>query len=52
MKELTCQGVDGLTLPFDVRDRKAMQQAVDSLHGQWKLVVVLINNAGLVIGMD
>ena len=29
-----------------------MQQAVDSLQGQWKHVDVLINNAGLVIGMD
>lgn len=51
-KELTTQGVEVLTLPFDVRDRKAMQQAVDSLQGQWKHVDVLINNTGLVIGMD
>ena len=51
-KELTAQGVEVLTLPFDVRDRKAMQQAVDSLQDQWKHVDVLINNAGLVIGMD
>lgn len=51
-KELTAQGVEVLTLPFDVRDRKAMQQAADSLQGQWKHVDALINNAGLVIGMD
>lgn len=51
-KGLTAQGVEVLTLPFDVRDRKAMQQAADSLQGQWKHVDVLINNAGLVIGMD
>lgn len=51
-KELTAQGVEVLTLPFDVRDRKAMQQAVASLQDQWKHVDVLINNAGLVIGMD
>ena len=51
-KELTAQGVEVLTLPIDVRDRKAMQQAADSLQGQWKHVDVLINNAGLVIGMD
>ena len=51
-KELTAQGVEVLTLPFDVRDRKAMQQAADSQQGQWKHVDVLINNAGLVIGMD
>ena len=41
-----------LTLPFDVRDRQAMRQAVDSLEGRWKDIDVLVNNAGLVIGMD
>ena len=51
-QELTAQGVDVLTLPFDVRDRQAMRQAVDSLEGKWKHIDVLINNAGLVIGMD
>ena len=50
--ELTAQGVDVLALPFDVRDRQAMRQAVDSLEGKWKAIDVLINNAGLVIGMD
>ena len=29
-----------------------MRQAVDSLEGKWKAIDVLINNAGLVIGMD
>jgi len=47
-QELTAQGVDVLALPFDIRDR----QAVDSLEGKWKAIDVLINNAGLVIGMD
>ena len=51
-QELTAQGVEVLTLPFDVRDRKAMRQAVDSLEGKWRNIDVLINNAGLVIGMD
>lgn len=41
-----------LTLPFDVRNREAMRQAVDSLEGKWKEIDVLVNNAGLVIGMD
>lgn len=50
--ELTAQGVEVLTLPFDVRDRQAMRQAVDSLKGKWQDIDVLINNAGLVIGMD
>ncbi len=50
--ELTAKGVDVLTLPFDVRDRKAMRAALDSLEGKWKNIDVLINNAGLVIGLD
>lgn len=41
--ELTAQGVDVLALPFDVRDRQAMRQAVDSLEGKWKAIDVLIN---------
>lgn len=41
-----------LTLPFDVRDRQAMRQAADSLQDKWRHIDVLINNAGLVIGMD
>lgn len=50
--ELTAQGVEVLTLPFDVRDRQAMKQALESLQGQWKKIDVLINNAGLVFGLD
>lgn len=51
-QELTAQGVEVLTLPFDVRDRQAMQRAIDSLEGRWRDIDVLVNNAGLVIGMD
>lgn len=50
--ELTAKGVDVLTLPFDVRDRQAMRAAIDSLEGKWKNIDVLVNNAGLVIGLD
>ena len=50
--ELTAKGVDVLTLPFDVRDREAMRAAIDSLEGKWKNIDVLVNNAGLVIGLD
>lgn len=50
--ELTAKGVDVLTLPFDVRDRQAMRAALDSLEGKWKNIDVLVNNAGLVIGLD
>lgn len=51
-KELESTGVEVLTLPFDVRDRDAMRKAVESLPEQWKAIDVLINNAGLVIGID
>lgn len=50
--ELIAMGVDVLLLPFDVRDREAMRAAVDSLEGKWKNIDVLINNAGLVFGVD
>lgn len=39
-------------LPFDVRDRKAASQALASLPEVWRSIDVLINNAGLVIGVD
>lgn len=51
-EELTALGVEVLTLPFDVRDRAAMRAAIDSLQGPWQQIDVLINNAGLVIGVD
>ncbi len=41
-----------LLLPFDVRDRKAAADAVNSLTGMWNEIDILINNAGLVIGVD
>lgn len=50
--ELVALGVDVLLLPFDVRDREAMRSAVESLEGKWKNIDVLINNAGLVFGVD
>lgn len=51
-EELTQLGIEVLTLPFDVRDRTAMRTAIDSLQGKWQQIDVLINNAGLVIGVD
>ena len=39
-------------MPFDVRDRKAASEALASLPDEWKAIDVLINNAGLVIGVD
>ena len=45
-------GADVLPLRFDVRDRKAAQTVVASLMGKWAVVDVLINNAGLALGLD
>ena len=45
-------GADVVTLVFDVRDRKAATAAVNSLTGKWAEVDVLINNAGLALGLE
>lgn len=45
-------GVRVYLLPFDVRDRKAAAEAWASLPQAWRAVDVLVNNAGLVIGVD
>ena len=51
-QELIANGVEVLVLAFDVRDREAMRRAVETLPEEWHNIDVLINNAGLVIGMD
>lgn len=45
-------GADVLALEFDVRDRKAAAAAVESLKGKWAVIDVLINNAGLALGLN
>ena len=45
-------GADVLALEFDVRDRKAAAAVVESLKGKWAVIDVLINNAGLALGLD
>ena len=39
-------------LAFDVCDRKAAATALTSLPDEWKSIDILINNAGLAIGVD
>jgi NADP-dependent 3-hydroxy acid dehydrogenase YdfG len=52
-KELeAAYGVRIYLLPVDVRDRNAMAKALDSLPKDWRNIDILINNAGLVIGVD
>ena len=50
--ELKALQADVLTLAFDVRDRTAATAAVESLPEQWKAIDVLINNAGLALGLE
>ncbi|MDR2466069.1 MAG: SDR family NAD(P)-dependent oxidoreductase [Prevotellaceae bacterium] len=45
-------GAKVVLLPFDVRDGAAARDAIDSLPDAWKSIDVLINNAGLVLGLD
>ena len=40
------------TLVFDVRDKEAAQQAIDSLPAEWRQVEVLVNNAGNAHGLS
>ena len=40
------------TLVFDVRNADAAKAAVDSLEDEWQKVDVLINNAGLALGLE
>lgn len=40
------------TLSFDIRDKKAVSKALNSLKGQLKHIDILINNAGLASGKE
>jgi len=39
-------------LTFDVRDNKAVNKAIDSLPSDWQNIEVLLNNAGLALGLN
>ena len=48
----TTYGVEVVTLPFDVRDRKAAEAALQQLPAEYEAIDVLVNNAGLALGID
>jgi len=50
--ELEAEGVEVKTLCFDVRNREEAKAALASLSGAWCDVDVLINNAGLALGLE
>ena len=41
-----------LTLQFDVRKLEEIEKAIDSLKDEWKDIDVLVNNAGLAVGLN
>ena len=41
-----------LSLAFDISDRLATQDAIKSLPTQWKNIDLLVNNAGLALGLE
>ena len=48
----TQYGVTVVLLPFDVRDRKAAASAIATLPKEYQVIDVLVNNAGLALGVD
>ena len=51
-KELTEKGTEVLTLAFDVRNREVAEKLMTELPEEWKKIDVLVNNAGLALGLD
>ncbi len=51
-EEIRKKGSEVLTLCFDVRDAEAVKKAINSLEDKWKNIDVLVNNAGLAVGVS
>ena len=51
-KELEGMDAEVLAMQFDVREREAAKKAVEFLKDKWAKIDVLINNAGLALGLD
>ena len=50
--ELKKDGTEVLTLAFDVRNRQEAIKAVNNLPADWQDIDVLVNNAGLALGLE
>lgn len=50
--ELKAHGTEVLTVAFDVRDREKAREFLEGLPEQWKQIDVLVNNAGLALGLE
>ena len=51
-KELSDRGTNVLALLYDVRDRQATMEAIASIPEDWREIDVVINNAGLALGLE
>ena len=51
-RELIEKGVEVLTLVFDVRDKSEAKQHINALPTKWQKIDVLVNNAGLALGLE
>ena len=51
-KELETKGANVLTLAFDVRDREKAAKYIQELPAGWQEIDVLVNNAGLALGLE
>jgi NADP-dependent 3-hydroxy acid dehydrogenase YdfG len=45
-------GIEVLTLLFDVRDKQSAKNAIDTIPREWQAIEILVNNAGLVLGVE
>ena len=50
--ELRKLGAEVLTLAFDVRNREEAQNSLNTLPADWQAIDVLVNNAGLALGLE
>ena len=51
-KELEAKGTKVMILAFDVRDAEKAKEHIGNLPEQWRDIDVLVNNAGLALGLD
>ena len=50
--ELKATGCQVVTLLFDVRNREEATQCINNLPAEWQQIDVLVNNAGLALGLE
>jgi NADP-dependent 3-hydroxy acid dehydrogenase YdfG len=50
--ELEQKGTEVMALTFDVRDAEKAREAIENLPEAWQTIDVLVNNAGLALGLE